>query len=107
MTADLKGRLEPHLVYVRREGTSLKGTQAGLPHLGYTAEASCWVRGRKMIEGQTAFSSLVSFKDQINNQPNLCGAPAFPPPPGGPTLELLICFHSSLNKLNLLIKVVK
>lgn len=30
-----------------------------------------------------------------------------PSPSWRPVLELLICFHSSLNKLNLLIKVVK
>lgn len=60
-----------------------------------------------MVEGQPVLSSAIGSKGQINNQPNLCGAPAFLPPPGGPILELLICFHSGLNKLNLLIKVVK
>lgn len=58
-----------------------------------------WLKGRQC-------SAPVISKDQLNNEPNLGRAP-FPPPPGGPILELLICFHSSLNKLNLLIKVVK
>lgn len=111
MRADSEGRLGPLLVNVKREGPSLKCSEAGLPDLGCITEALCWVRDRKMVEWQTVFSSPVSSpvssEDQINNQPNPCGVPAFPPPSGGPILELLICFHRGLNKLNLLIKVVK
>lgn len=60
-----------------------------------------WWKGRR-------FPSPCKCQRADQHQPTLCGAPAsLQPPLRGPILELLICFHSGLSKLNLLIKVVK
>lgn len=57
MRADFQGRVGPLLIHVKREGVSLEGTEAASPDLGCIIEAFCWIRDRRMVEGQTVFCS--------------------------------------------------